>query len=360
MSPRHLILLIVMTIAASTFASGAEPPDQSFAPDKALVVDGHVVHNLGRLHNNVTNWGLIGSRPGTQAPYSDAPSARWPDENGIDHLYAAGLWVGGTVLGERLVSTGQFANEIMASDAPGDTIFSTQWGAVGGQRFPWPGADDDSDGREDEDALDGLDNDGDGLIDEDFAAVSDQDYHCTMVDNTPLARNIYPDHTPLNIRVSQRSFQWDDPLAADFIGYDFTITNIGETDITDLRCGLFSDFDIGDPNDDLAGGWHGGLVQTPDGSFVPVAIGYMHDGAANSAHGWAGWAACGVGFTDAMDWWDWEDAIFDHSLQIYTGSLPFDQGTTPPGIRIRPPTGRTTTGFCCPRRPYQSWRPANR
>ncbi len=35
-------------------------------------------------------------------------------------------------------------------------------------------ADDDSDGRTDEDRLDGVDNDGDGLVDEDFAAVSDQ------------------------------------------------------------------------------------------------------------------------------------------------------------------------------------------
>jgi len=46
-------------------------------------------------------------------------------------------------------------------------------GADGGLRGFSSRADDDGDGRVDEDPLDGLDNDGDGRVDEDFAAVSD-------------------------------------------------------------------------------------------------------------------------------------------------------------------------------------------
>ena len=46
-------------------------------------------------------------------------------------------------------------------------------GCPGGQRGFSSRADDDGDGRTDEDPLDGRDNDGDGLVDEDFAAVSD-------------------------------------------------------------------------------------------------------------------------------------------------------------------------------------------
>lgn len=47
-------------------------------------------------------------------------------------------------------------------------------GVAGGARFPLPERDDDGDGRENEDRLDGVDNDGDGRIDEDFAAVGDE------------------------------------------------------------------------------------------------------------------------------------------------------------------------------------------
>lgn len=47
-------------------------------------------------------------------------------------------------------------------------------GVQGGRRGFSSGADDDGDGRVDEDRLDGQDNDGDGLIDEDFAAISDE------------------------------------------------------------------------------------------------------------------------------------------------------------------------------------------
>ncbi len=46
-------------------------------------------------------------------------------------------------------------------------------GDTGGQRGFAPGADDDGDGRRDEDRADGRDNDGDGRADEDFAAISD-------------------------------------------------------------------------------------------------------------------------------------------------------------------------------------------
>ena len=56
-----------------------------------------------------------------------------------------------------------------------DPVFAagTAEGAAHGLRGFSRGADDDRDGRIDEDRLDGRDNDGDGLIDEDFAAIGD-------------------------------------------------------------------------------------------------------------------------------------------------------------------------------------------
>ena len=72
-------------------------------------------------------------------------------------------------------------------------------------------ADDDADGRVDEDWLDGRDNDRDGLVDEDFAAISHQMFVSEYNDFDPEILNARPDHRPLNIRVHQLSLCWEDP-----------------------------------------------------------------------------------------------------------------------------------------------------
>jgi hypothetical protein len=298
------------------------------APDKVLVTDGRVSHTIGNLDNHVTNWGLIGSRPSVATPYSHAPSARW---RGVDYLWASGVWFGGIVLGEPLVTTGQYQMEFMASPAPGDTIFGTYHGAPGGNRYPWAGADDDGDGAEDEDPLDGLDNDNDGLIDEDFAAVSDQSFRSAMADTHQSIRDIYPDHTPLNLEIVQETYQWDSPIGEDFIGYEYRVTNIGNQDIEGFHCGIFSDFDILDPSDDMAGSWNSagtGYVRNSWGAFVPVFLGWMYDGASTgAAPGLVGYVLCGVETNAAAGGPD--NPLAMHSYQIFSGNLPFENGGDP-------------------------------
>ena len=61
---------------------------------RALVLDGKSVHNVGQLQMHLLNWGEWGSRPGTGEPYSLAPSAQWPAGSGVEYLFSAGLWVG--------------------------------------------------------------------------------------------------------------------------------------------------------------------------------------------------------------------------------------------------------------------------
>ena len=289
-----LVLLLTLA-AAATCVAAVEDPSMP-GGDKALVADGHVFHDVGALWNHVTNWGLIGANAGATCTWCDAPSARWPGETGDDYLWAAGLWVGGRVLGETLVSTGQFDREIMATDAAGDTIFSTASGAVGGSRYPWPDPDDDGDGLEDEDPLNGLDDDEDGLVDEDFAAVSDQHFRCTMSDYTPLSTELYPDHTPLMVSVVQNSYQWSAPEAADFIGYDYAVTNDGVAAIEDVYLGMFADFEI--PANPLIGGeqndlaeYYEGVAADANGRQVDVRLAYMHD--ETEDHPYIGFVLCG-------------------------------------------------------------------
>jgi len=297
--------------------------DQSIPPQKALVGDGHVVHDVGDLWNHVTNWGLIGSRPGFPTPYADSPSGYYM---GFHHLFAAGLWVGGIVGGEPLVTTGGGPLELRPSDAPGDTIFPAHEGIAGGVRYPWPGANDDGDGAEDEDPLNGLDDDGDTFVDEDFAAISDQYFRCVMADTGAAIRDALPDHTPLGLEITQQSFQWSDPLMSTVIGYDFTVRNLGTQIVDDVYCGLFSDFDIDDAAVDHAGSFRG-LVQASTGESVPVTLSWMHDGAVVPHGGWMGWVMCGL-VTDAVAGGP-SDPLAVTSFQRTSGQAAFEQGGDP-------------------------------
>lgn len=293
---RYSFVLLFLTFLITT---GAAPLDSRAPMDKVVVTDGHVIHDVGELLGHVSNWGLIGSMPSAATAFSDAPSAMWPAWSGNEYLWAAGLWVGGRVLGETLVTTGGFAGEFMPTEAPADTIYATAIGAPGGSRYPWPDADDDADGQDDEEILDGLDDDGDTLVDEDFAAFGDQHFVCTYNDFEPALVEARPDHTPLHIKVVQQSIQWSNPLAEDFIGYDFTITNVGVATIEDVYLGLFSDCDIGPRgtpgfSDDDYAGFVSTAVQAANGTMVPVQVAYMYDGAqTNPLNGYAGWVLCG-------------------------------------------------------------------
>ena len=327
---RYSFVLLFLTFL---ILPGAAPSDSPAPVDKVAVIDGHVVHDVGELLGHVTNFGLIGSAPTAGAIFSDSPSAMWPAWSGEEYLWAAGLWVGGRVLGETLVTTGGFSSEFLPTPAPGDTIHATAMGAPGGSRYPWPDADDDADGQEDEEVLNGLDDDGDSLVDEDFAAYGDQHFVCTYNDFEPAVVEARPDHTPLHIEVVQQSIQWSSPLAEDFIGYDFTITNVGVTTIEDLYLGMFSDFDIGRRGDSAAAaddyaGFVSTVVQAANGTLVPVRVAYMHDGASNyPLAGYAGWVLCGHTTDPAGVSAPVEPVVT--TFQRFSGNAAFAQGGDP-------------------------------
>ena len=65
----------------------------------------------------------------------------------------------------------------------------------------------------------------------------------------------------MNLEVVQTSFQWENDQVDDFVGFEFTINNIGVTDIEKVYIGFFADSDIGPrgeggiADDDMAGSW---------------------------------------------------------------------------------------------------------
>ncbi len=271
-------------------------PNELFGPDRAfgrrgvLENKGDHFHNVGNVLLHITNFGLIGSLPGARQPFESAPSAQWPAGSGTEYLWGAGLWVGAVLDGTPWVSAWETQdNKLILEYMPGrgtaDRIYSARALAPGGQRRPSPRADDDGDGRENEDPLDGRDNDGDGYVDEDYAAISTQMLTCEFRDDDPQLKFQAPDHRPLGIHVRQTSMAWDSEIARDFIAFDYTITNVGPTTLEDVYVGFFADCDVGPRTissngaDDLAAFWEGvERVRSGDGMRdVKMSIGYMFD-----------------------------------------------------------------------------------
>lgn len=293
-----LVCLILLCIHTPPSRAAYDRPGPQPDRDHAgvLALNGEFVHNVGELQINITNFGLIGSHPGLARSYSDAPSAMWPAGSGIEYLFAAGLWIGAIRNGVPLVTTGQFESEMRSSpDDPLDTIWETHQGADGGRRYPDPSEDDDRDGLIDEDPLNGLDDDLDGSVDEDFAAIGNQMFRTVMRDNTALIMETLPDHEPLNLRIVQQSYAWEDDATDDFVGFDYEVTNIGVQPLRQIYVGFFADPDIGSRDQDGVSsddvhGWFRGSILAADNSLVPITVAYMYDddGDNGTAPGWFG------------------------------------------------------------------------
>jgi hypothetical protein len=312
-------------------------------PHRLPVVNGSFVMNVGELHINITNFGLIGSQYSNVSSISDAPSAQWPAGSGVEYLWGAGLWVGASMQGEKLVSVGEYAHEIRCRDDIRDTIYEAKGGKLlrpignsdaSGRRTPEPLPDDDGDGLIDEETLNGYDDDDDVLIDEDFGQIGNQMIVTTMVDNTKLSQEINPDHTPLNVEIVQQSYAWENDDVDSFVGFEFFIKNIGVSPLLNVYIGFFADCDIGPrgrenlANDDLAG-YYEGQWRAKDGSWVPLSIGYMYDddGDEGLAPGYFGILFLGhdtdpTGLTAPK-------RVKVRSFQAFSGQAQFDQGGDP-------------------------------
>jgi hypothetical protein len=292
------ILVLVCGLATGLGAAGVLaahpadlPPEKPDRPDGIHILDGSYVLDVGELHVNVTNHGLIGSQYSTTMPYSQAPSGQWPRGSGNEYLWGAGLWIGARSGGDVAVTTGQPERELRPDSGVFDTIYEAKSGYVTrpwpgekptGFRLPHPRADDDGDKEYDEDMLNGRDDDGDGLVDEDFGQIGDQMFTCTMHDYLPLVRENYPAHIPLGVTVVQRAATWADAELNQIVILDYEVTNAGHQPLEDLYFGMYVDCDIqrrGDTSsnpDDLAGFYRGAL-RDETGVFRRLEIAWMRD-----------------------------------------------------------------------------------
>ncbi len=331
-------LLLVLTSGALARDSKYDSYDKLKDPDRIWVLDCSAIHNVGNLHMNVTNWGCFGSYPNSTQPTADCPSAQWPANSGVEHLFIAGLWVGARKGGIPVVSTAAFEREFRppGNEDPLARLYESFEGISGGARLP-ASADDDNDGQVDEDWRNGVDDDGDGAIDEDFAAISQQMFTCWFTDDHPQAAVVNPEHTPLHLFVRQESYQWEDQQFYDFVGVEYRILNYGHDIIEDLYIGFFADGDVGlrtdddYAQDDCTGLWQGFRCAQRGDILVPVYISvayfYDCDGDNGLSPGYFGILFLSHDIDPLGD--DAPVTVGITSYQNFSGDMPFVNGGDP-------------------------------
>ena len=331
-----VVLSICLPFSTPRARISCPPPDKSGLNGgihSVFVLDGSPVHNAGRLRVHASNWGAIGSWPGSGAPYSGAPSAEWPRGSGVEYLAMAGLWVGALVDGVPAVSTSAYEIEFRPSADSRDTVYRTRFDVEHGARIP-ANPDDDNDGVANEDPLDGFDNDHDGAVDEDYAAASDQMFSRHFRDDQPGTTEIYPQHTPIHLDVHEDSYAFKDSLYNDFVGFTFSITNSGEETLHDAYIGIMADGDVGQrasPNywaDDAAGTAMVPVDLGPRG-VVTCAFPYCRDADGDNL---AAPGRCGFVLLDHTVDPTGATAPFEvslHSARIFHGAAAFEAGGDP-------------------------------
>jgi len=200
----------------------------------------------GKFNLRVSNAGLIGN------PFPDLsydPSFEYPKGTGQELMRYAALWVGALdVDGTARVSGGPLL-EFRPTLAPEDTVAELWHGRFGGIRA----ADDDGDGRVDEETYNGIDDDGDGEIDEDLGIVGQQMLMADYTDDQPEAvayqQGNGESHHPLGLSVHQEAYAWSWPGYDGVAGLQFTITNHSGTTLRDVYVGLYADLDTQRPSD---------------------------------------------------------------------------------------------------------------
>ena len=181
-------------------------------------------HDIGQLQVGHTNLGQFGT--GFVGNIVDPvtgeqiPSATFPANSGLNHLYIAALWIGAVVGRDTLVSSG-------ADD--GFTVHEF-----------WPGARDIIEHRS---IIPG------NLFESDDA-ISEQDLVATYYDTLDDAGQTAQDpidgrpHVPLQLKIEERSLQWSYDYAGDFILFDYSIVNIGRRRLDKLYMGIYVDGDV--------------------------------------------------------------------------------------------------------------------
>jgi hypothetical protein len=202
------------TFLAAALTALTAAPEAGAQPFERIATD------VGDTGLSVTNVGTLG-RPGVSGDPAGLPSFEYPLDSGIEHLFEAGLWVGGR-RADGVVTVRTGAVTTSGGYTPGGSGFEfaqtdvfTRRSSLATSPFFSPNA------------------------------VSQQDFLTSYVDTLALLPGTstpLPDvQNRLGLDVEQRSYAWSFPFTEYFVIVEYEITNVSDQPIQDVWVGLWDD-----------------------------------------------------------------------------------------------------------------------
>jgi hypothetical protein len=172
----------------------------------------------GRFWTTIVNNGVVGNIFGIRLPTErkTAPSFYYPQYSRVQHGYYTGLWIGGVVGDDTLVTT--------AIDEIGQREFYPDVYPLG--QFDIRSSDPTSPHF-------------------DRHASAEMEFHATFTDTFEdhpfVPYNSYDNrtHKPLNLKVHQSSYSWSHRYGQDFLIVNYSFTNIGPDTIKSAWVGIY-------------------------------------------------------------------------------------------------------------------------
>jgi len=229
----HLAICFVLATPGLILTQSEPIPDSSGSemksrgtPDKSawwFYID-YRLHKNGRFWNTITNNGILGNVYGSEDDdiYRKAPDYFFPRYSGIRHGFRTGIWLGGVVNNDTLVSISL------------DVDYQSQWSLhrceFWPDFYPYGYIRDKSPGYG---AL--LEpSSRDLLVYE--AVYTDTFTREWFVPYDPYDMRY---HKPLNVEITQTSYSWSSKYAGDFLIVDYKIHNLSPNWIYDAFFGLY-------------------------------------------------------------------------------------------------------------------------
>ncbi len=226
-----LVLAVTLAILLVAPTAAQRDPVDRDAPEMAAALTPPYclgVHDVGQLVVGVNNYARVGIGRGKGSRTDcftgrPAPKGEYPKGSKSVYLYEGGLWVGGIIGLDTLVSAGtEYATIAMTGQS---REFHPTTPLIKYSGLDYTSADYE-------------------------LARSEQDYVAVFADTftnvgfgsfDPVA---YRPHKPMGLKVEQRSYAWSYGHTDDFIIVTYRITNIGKKKISDAWVGMYWDGDV--------------------------------------------------------------------------------------------------------------------
>lgn len=217
------------------------------------------VTNASDVRLNVTNVGTFGNAFRGYRDGSGTPSCEYPAGSGVEHLFESGIWFGGVVNGQRLVSTSAYDAPQGYSTGKAGFEFTGEVGAKLNERST---------------LFDSPNYSPKAVSHQDFTAVfSDKNI---QVPGTSI--NINGHINPMNVEVTMETYNWNYSFSNFFVILNFTIENKSTEVIDDAYFGLWANTVVRNINITPAGSGGAGFYNKGGNGFDDsLHVAYCYD-----------------------------------------------------------------------------------